>query len=100
MHVAETRVRSERASRYLVQLCKHFSHKTDADFDETRGHVDFQPGLCVMNANGDQLSLRCEAASETDLDRVKEIVTNHLERFAQQDEIILTWADIPSRTAS
>lgn len=93
MHVAEAQVRSERASRYLVQLCKHFAHKIPADYDEVRGQVDFQPGLCVMHAAGDWLTLRCEAGSESDLRRVKDIVADHLIRFAWQEEIAVIWND-------
>lgn len=93
MHVAEAQVRSERASRYLVQLCKHFAHKTPADYDEARGQVDFQPGVCVMHAAGDWLTLRCEASSESDLHRVKDIVADHLVRFAWQEEIAVIWTD-------
>lgn len=93
MHVAEARVRSEYASRYLVQLCKHFAHKTPTDYDESTGRVDFQPGLCVMHAAGDRLSLRCEAHSEPALHRVKGIVEVHLVRFARGEEIAVTWTD-------
>jgi hypothetical protein len=93
MLVAEAQIRSERASRYLVQLCKHFAHKTPADYDGKRGRVDFQPGLCVMEAEDERLNLRCEAQSEPDLHRVKEIVAVHLERFARQEQIAVTWTD-------
>ena len=93
MHIAQARVRSERASRYLVQLCKHFAHKIPADYDERTGKVDFQPGLCVMHATGDWLSLRCEASSEPDLIRVKSIVADHLARFAWQEGIAVEWLD-------
>lgn len=93
MHIAQARVRSERASRYLVQLCKHFAHKIPADYDERTGKVDFQPGLCVMHATGDWLSLRCEASSEPDLIRVKSIVADHLARFAWQEGIAVEWHD-------
>lgn len=93
MHVAEAQIRSERASRYLVQLCKHFAHKTPTDYDELHGRVDFLPGLCVMHAAGDWLTLRCEALSERDLARVKDIVADHLVRFARQEEIAVIWND-------
>ena len=91
MHIAEAQVKSEEASRYLVQLCKHFAHKTPADFDERQGRVDFQPGLCVMKALGNELSLRCEAQTEPTLYHVKSIVEIHLVRFAWREKIALTW---------
>ncbi len=93
MHVAEAQVRSDRASRYLVQLCKHFAHKTTADYDEVRGRVDFHPGLCVMHATENWLTLRCEALSAPDLHRVKDIVADHLVRFAWQEELAVVWND-------
>lgn len=93
MHVVEAQVKSEKASRYLVQLCKHFAHKTPTDYDESTGRVDFQPGLCVMYAVGDQLSLRCEAQTEPALHRVKAIVEDHLVRFAWREKIAVTWTD-------
>ncbi len=93
MHVAEAQVKSQQASRYLVQLCKHFAHKTPTDYDPSRGRVDFQPGLCLMHAVGDQLSLRCEAHSEPVLQRVKGIVEVHLVRFARGETLTVTWTD-------
>ncbi|WP_072396813.1 DUF2218 domain-containing protein [Hyphomicrobium sp. CS1GBMeth3] len=93
MHVAEAQVKSEKASRYLVQLCKHFAHKVPTDYDASTGRVDFQPGLCIMHAVGDQLSLRCEADSEPALHRVKDVVEIHLVRFARGEEIAVTWTD-------
>jgi hypothetical protein len=91
MYIAETRVNSEKASRYLVQLCKHFAHKTPAEYDETQGRVDFQPGLCLMSAADNELVVRCEAGTEPALARVKSIVEDHLVRFAWREKIGLSW---------
>lgn len=91
MHVAEAQVKSDRASSYLVQLCQHFAHKRPAEYDEGKGWVDFQPGLCEMRAVGDELSLRCEAHSEQTLHLVKETVEAHLARFAWREQLALSW---------
>ncbi len=91
MHIAEAQVRSEQASRYLVQLCKHFAHKKPTDYDENLGRVDFQPGLCVMRAVGDRLSFRCEADSKPALDLVMKVVEVHLVRFAAREKIAVEW---------
>lgn len=93
MHVAEAHVKSEQASRYLVQLCKHFAHKRPTDYDSVHGRVDFQPGLCVMRAVGDRLTLRCEAACEQRLHVVKETVEVHLARFAWRETINVSWTE-------
>jgi hypothetical protein len=93
MPVAEAHVRSDRASRYLVQLCKHFSHKVSAEYDDARGKVEFQPGSCVMHAAGNRLTLRCEASNDADLRTVMDVVASHLARFAWQEELAVVWRD-------
>lgn len=93
MHVAKAQVRSQKASRYLVQLCKHFAHKIPTDYDDTRGKVTFQPGSCVMRAMGDQLSFRCEARTAPDLAIVKSVVESHFTRFAAKESIAVVWTD-------
>lgn len=94
MHVAEAEVKTKKATAYLVQLCKHFAHKTQAYYGESQGRVEFQPGLCVMHVAGDRLSLRCEADSEPDLHAVKAIVADHLVRFAWREKITVAWCDV------
>lgn len=97
MHVVEAQVQTEQASRYLVALCKHFAHKVAADYDSNRGRVDFQPGSCVLRADGNHLHLRCEASTEPDLNLVKDVVEVHLVRFARSEAIAVTWnAEAPA----
>lgn len=92
MHVVEAQVQTEQASRYLVLLCKHFAHKAATDYDANRGRVDFQPGSCVMRADGNRLHLRCEASTEPDLHVVREVVEVHLVRFARSESLALMWS--------
>lgn len=91
MIAAETRVNSEKAKRYLVQLCKHFAHKTPAEYDETQGRVDFRPGLCVMTATDDALFVRCEAGAAPELERVMHIVEDHIVRFGWREKVVVEW---------
>jgi hypothetical protein len=97
MYTAETRVNSEKASRYLVQLCKHFAHKTTAEYDETQGRVDFKPGLCMMTVTGDELFVRCEAGAVPELERIKHIVEDHIVRFGWREKIGVKWDDASER---
>lgn len=91
MMKAEARVRSERASRYLVQMCKHFRHKVEAEWTDVAGHVDFAPGLCDMRVEDGELIMLCQASNEQELGRIKYIVENHLVRFGWREEIELSW---------
>ncbi|HML42370.1 MULTISPECIES: DUF2218 domain-containing protein [Hyphomicrobium] len=96
MLAAEARVSSEKASRYLVQLCKHFAHKTTAEYDADQGRVDFQPGACLFRATEAQLLLMCEAETAEDLERIKLVVADHLVRFARGEDLRVEWADRPT----
>jgi hypothetical protein len=93
MYAAEARVSSDKASRYLVQLCKHFAHKIPAEYDETRGRVDFQPGLCLLTATENELVVTCEAGTVPELNRVKGIVEDHIVRFGWRETVAIEWTD-------
>jgi len=82
------------ASKYLQQLCKHFAHKVPAEWDASRGEVSFPFGFCSMEATGECLTIRCEAEEQSDLDRAKAVIDNHLERFAWREKLKLDWRDV------
>lgn len=82
---------SDRAGRYLVQLCKHFAHKVPAEYDESRGRVDFPWGVCRLQADGGRLAVTCEAADTEALKRVEAVVTDHVERFAWREKPRMDW---------
>lgn len=91
METSTARVRTDKASRYLVQLCKHFGHRVPAEWTATDGVVRFEPGTCRMTATGDALSLSCESAAPEDLAVVQDVVASHLVRFAWREEVSVDW---------
>lgn len=91
MERSTARVRTEKAGRYLVQLCKHFGHKVPAEWSDSEGVVRFEPGTCRMAATNDTLILDCESATGADLVVVQNVVADHLVRFAWKDELSVAW---------
>ncbi|MDA7949491.1 MAG: DUF2218 domain-containing protein [Hyphomicrobiaceae bacterium] len=87
----EARVQTEKASKYLMQMCKHFAHKVPVEFDERAGRVDFQPGHCVMRVENNLLVLSCEADAEGEMARMKLILDDHLKRYAWREEVDIKW---------
>lgn len=81
------------ASRYLMQLCKHFRHKVPADFTEVQGRVDFPFGLVVMSVSGDQLNIDCRAESLEAFLKLQYVLDDHLKRFAWREKLELSWCD-------
>ena len=70
MNTAHATIRSEKAARYLVQLCKHFAHKIPARWEDDTGHADFGFGTCDMTASVGTLQLSCSAPEPEGLERV------------------------------
>jgi hypothetical protein len=89
------RVPTDKAGRYLQQLCKHWAHNLTVDFTAEAGTVIFPkdargadwPGdaKLTMTAHNDNLECRIEASSEGQLEGLKGTVARHLDRFAFRD---------------
>lgn len=88
--VAETRVATAHASRYLQQLCKHWGHKYPVEFTPEHGRIEMSAAVLVMDADAEALALRLEAAPD-DIERMQGVVERHLERFAFKEELKFDW---------
>lgn len=82
------------ASKYLQQLCKHWSHRLDVTFDETHGRVKFQDAVATMDARDDGLDVVVEADAAETVERIKGVVSSHLDRFAfREAPLAFDWVD-------
>lgn len=104
MFASTAQVKTEKGSRYLQQLCKHWAHNLAVEFDETQGRVVFPKsgrsgewpgdGLFTMAASDTGLSCRLEASVPEQLDGLKGAVERHLNRFAfREGELAFAWVD-------
>jgi len=111
MPIAEARVPTSRASRYLVQLCRHADQMrrmrhlpparrvADAaapgvdhvDYSDTVGAVRFADGQLSMRASADALTLRIEAADDDALRRLQDGVGARLNKIGRRDQLTTTW---------
>lgn len=95
MNSAIARVPTDHASRYLQQLCKHWSHNLKVEFTPDHGTVVFPKdargaewsadGLATFDAEADALIVRIDASSEAHLDGLKGVLASHLDRFAHRE---------------
>lgn len=84
---------TENASRYLQQLCKHWSHKAKAEFTPEHGRVTFDSGnQLTMSAHPDRLDLSVNVPDSGDLAHFQDVVDRHLVRFAFREELTIIWA--------
>jgi hypothetical protein len=71
------------ASRYLQQLCKHWTHKLEVAFDPSHGTIRFPNGtLVTLDAGETALDAQIEAPDGETLERMKTVLAEHLDRFA------------------
>ena len=89
MQALRAAVATEQGSRYLQQLCKHWSHRFQVEFDPAQGVVNLNGAVCRFQAAPHQLVMTLEGAD--DLERMSGVVTEHLKRFAFREELAVTW---------
>ena len=91
-------------SRYLQQLCKHWSHSLPVEFTSETGVVTFPrdarganwPGdaKLTLQAHPDNLQCALEASASEQLDGLKGAVQRHLDRFAfREAPLTFNWRD-------
>lgn len=95
-------VPTEHASKYLQQLCKHWSHNLQVEFTAENGTVIFpkdargadHPGDAVVTFDVAEtgLAVRIDASSDEQLEGLKGAVARHLDRFAfREGELEYRW---------
>ncbi len=90
--IATGRMATASGSRYLQQLCKHWSHKAACEFDAQHGRITFPDGKTVeMTAAEDHLSVIATTGPRGDLERWRQVVEQHLIRFAFREDCTLRW---------
>jgi hypothetical protein len=75
-------VPTESGWKYVQQLCKHWAHKLEVDLTEQKGVVKFAEATAVMTSDAQALTVEIEATSPDVLERMKGVVSSHLDRFA------------------
>ncbi len=87
MPASQAKIATASGSRYLQQLCKHWSHKFSVDFTPEHGRIPFdETRLCLLEASPEGLDLRVEASDDEALTRTQTTVINHLKRFAFRED--------------
>jgi hypothetical protein len=94
MPSSNARVVTANASRYLQQVCKHWSHKFAVEFTPDRGRVPFATDRsCEFEAQPQALVLHLEAPDEESLTRMQGVVVDHVKRFAFREDFgEVTWS--------
>jgi len=77
------------ASRYLQQLCKHWSHRFDVTFTPVVGRIPLaEDRACTLEADADGLKLTLVTPDAETNTRMQGVVFDHLKRFAFREELV------------
>ena len=92
MLVTTARMTTPNGSRYIAQLCKHFAHKVEVEWDEQKGRVNLPSGLATMQADAQGLSFRIEADDPKSIIQSRFVIDSHLVTFAHRERFLgLSW---------
>jgi hypothetical protein len=84
-------IKAAYGSRYLQQLCKHWSHKFETTFDLYEGRVILTIGDVNLSARPDQLVVQLSARTAQDLQTLREVLISHIDRFAFRETLRYDW---------
>ena len=91
-------------SKYLQQLCKHWSHNLAVEFDAKQGKVVFPrdargaawagDAVVTFTAGDADLTCRIDASEPDQLEGLKGAVARHVDRFAfREAPLPFDWRD-------
>lgn len=86
-------IKTSNASRYLQQLCKHWSHKIESlTYNESQAHIPFNEDINLdMFADDKELAVEIKAGSEAEALRYEGVFASHIERFAFRETLDIHW---------
>ena len=91
MPESRAEVSTENASRYLQQLCKHWAHKFPVEFTPEHGEITLPSGVTVLDAKSEALLVTLRAEEAASLERLEQVVADHVVRFAFREELVFDW---------
>lgn len=101
MITAVATIPTQNGSRYLQQLCKHWSHKFEVVFDTNNGTIPLPMGTATLAATNTELEVKVETADSATLERLQKVVAEHLDRFAfREAPLSFDWHPIDSSARS
>ncbi len=93
MPTSQARIETPNARKYLTQLAKHFAQKIEVEASDDEARLSFLVGPAHLRADDAGLAIRVEATDEEGVERLKNVVWRHLERFAfREPDLQVAWS--------
>jgi uncharacterized protein len=82
MPIVSANVPTVNGSKYMQQLCKHWSHRLEVDLSEQKAIVRFPDAVATFEPGADALQVTIDAQAKETVESMKGVVASHLDRFA------------------
>lgn len=88
---ARADVATDNPARYAKQLVSHLGRKLEWTTDGPTSTAQIGDGTAQIVVGEGVLTLLAEAPDTENLDRVKDVLGRHLERFGARNELVVSW---------
>ena len=92
MPASQATIATADGRRLIKRLLTHWGHRFEVRFDASSGHVPFDADTHAdFDAGPDTLSVRIETADHERLERMQQVVAEHLQRMARGETLRIEW---------
>ena len=88
---ARADVLTDAPERYAKQLLSHLGRRTEWTTEGSTSTAPIAGGTGVIEVGDGVIRLRAEAPDTETLDRVRDVLGRHLERFGRRNELSVVW---------
>ncbi len=92
MYQAKSKVKAERAAKYVEMLTHHFSRKVSVEKKMEYSKINFPMGQCYISADNGELHFLCKAESDAALQAVRGIIDRHIPLLKHIRDAKLSWS--------
>lgn len=93
---SRTIIKTPNASKYLVQLAKHWSHKFAFSYTPEQAHIPFSSEIRLdMFADPAELAVQIDTPAEAEAIRMEQVFISHIKRFAFREPLEIRWQREP-----
>lgn len=87
-------VQTDNAHRYTQQLCKHWGHRCEVIQSDDSSEIILPLGQVVLRPREDRLDIALHPDAGADVERMKKVVADHLDRFAfREAPLAFNWQE-------
>lgn len=92
MLISTAKIATTNPQRIMNRLSKHWAHKFSVQLEENSSFIPLSIGNCSLQCEEELLEVKLTATAEN-LDRLQEVVADHLCRMASKEELIINWQE-------